>query len=175
VVALRKSKRSAIIVSPMPEPPMPEPAVPIRSDDMGSLRAPALIAFFASEEILVRAWRPIRIFEFVTEVLRFTGDKKPYVYILETGLWGYDSEKIKRAFEEQAIAKIIGWGWKCDKGTKRSLLLQTNELLGQDIQNIEVGGYKINCVLAPDKGCCCCREKHDCFREGSKCKRFMRG
>ena len=74
---------------------MPDAAAPMGSNNMGSLRAPALIAFFASEAILVRALRPKRFFLFETNILKFTGDKKPYVYILKLGLWLHDPEKIK--------------------------------------------------------------------------------
>ena len=167
---LRKFRRTAISESLMPD------AVAPMGSNMGSLRAPVLIAFFASEAISVRALRPIRIFVFETEIPRFTGDKKPYVYILQLWLWLHDPEKIKQAFEVQAIAKVIGSGWKCDKRTKHFLLLQTMGFSGRDIQKIEVGEYKVNCVLVPDKRYCCYGGgEHDCFHEGSKCKRFMQG
>ena len=93
---LRKSKRTAISVSLMPDTTS---TAPMGSDGMGSPRAPVLIAFFVSQAILVRTLCLIRISAFETEVLRFTGDKKPYVYILELGLWLHDPESIKQAFE----------------------------------------------------------------------------
>ena len=163
---LRKTKRSAITIS---EWSMPDGRV-----KTGSSKAPVLIVAFASEELLERALCPISILDFKTKVLRFTGDRRPFVYIVGFGICGHDPGKIKEAFERQANAKMMGWGWSCDGGAEISLLFQTKRLLSQNISKIKVGRVKLSCVFAPDKEYCCCGGKHDCFLIGSKCKKFMR-
>ncbi|PUU73461.1 hypothetical protein B9Z19DRAFT_540006 [Tuber borchii] len=164
---LRDSKRSASSVMFMPNT-----AAPIEGNSMGSLRAPALIVYFKSETILVKALRPIRIRGYMTEVLRFIRDKQPIAYIVEASIWVHNPKKVKLAFEEQAAAKVIEWGWKGDKETKHHLLFQTEGLLDQGIQEILVDGLGINCVLGEGKGCYCCGREHDCFLRGTKCKKF---
>ena len=146
-----------------------------KSGKTGSPEAPVLVVTFASKALLEWALHRIWILDFETKVLRFTrlGDKRPFGYIVGFGIWGHDLGKVEGAFGRQTNAKVIRWGWNCDKGVKLSLLFQTKRLLSWNI-SIKVGGKKISCVLVPDKGCGCCWGKHNCFLIGSKCKKFMR-
>ena len=164
-IELVRTRRSAVGVSSLNDPN--------GGDGIGSPQAPALLAYFPSEARLASALRAIEVWGHRTEVLRFTGDKDISIFIIEYGPFMNDPEIIKRAFEAQAIAKVVGWGWKCEKGTKIALLLQTEGPPSQDIRKVEVGGWQLNCLPAPEKGCCSCGGAHDPFSEGSRCKKFM--
>lgn len=132
---------------------------------------PAIQVRFRSEDDLKSALGPITIFGYETQIERYRGGKS-CVFKIRLGTWAGEEEKVRRAFEVQAMVEVQAWGWRELCKMKTHVVMLTTLPPGKVVSGIQVDGWWLEMQREEEGICCCCGNNHSCFDSGVKCTQF---
>lgn len=154
-------------------------SVPLAKSNSGGKKVKkvtSIVVCFRTTDELEKALGPISIMGFSTQLERFRGPKgRTFRIPLPPGACSPNGEKICRAFEEKAMARLEAWGWRQFWGAKSHFVLQCQLPPLREVNAIKVDGWQLECTRVEEGECCCCREDHNCFTSGIECSQFALG
>ncbi|KAG0127521.1 hypothetical protein HOY82DRAFT_541913 [Tuber indicum] len=101
----------------------------------------AMVLNFGSEQKLRAPLGSITILEFELEVVAFHGGKG-IVFVLNMESWIDKVLEVRKAFAEQAIVKLVAWGWRQlpQNKTRTHMDQQSTKPLGGTVISVIIGG-----------------------------------
>jgi hypothetical protein len=139
-----------------------------------SKSAPAMLALFDTKEELLGALGPIVVKGQTLTLEKFRGGESCTFKISECQ-WILDPGVLLRAFEAQAMVRVMSWGFRTIGKTTTFIVARTELPPGRNSAYFTVGNWRLDYERLGEEVCCCCGGDHDPFDAGTKCSQFRKG